>query len=141
MAWLKKSPRVRDTGWQVIQTAASGLAAPLPNDPIQSFRLRRVENRVIVDLSGLALDTTGLGLANLGQLPSWATAALPHQFFWVNDHPTSIHASQCAIYNGRVIYWTAQVLDGRIATNRPTQLRGGIEFTTFAPFPDELVVR
>lgn len=138
MAWIR---RVRDTGWQTVQTATAGLAVPGPNDPIQSFRVRRVDERVIVDLSGLKLDTSKPGLAMLGHLPDWAAPLLPHQYFWVNDHPTSLHPSVCSTFNGKVIYWNHQVLEGQIAVNRPETLRGGFEFTTLKPFPYSLIIR
>lgn len=127
-----------DTDWQVIQTAAAGLAPQGPMDPIQFFRIRRIDNTVLVDLAGLRL-VKGAGLANLGQLPAWATAAVPQQYHWVNDHPTSLHPSVCAVHCGRTLYWTGQVVNGGIGVTRPEQLRGGFEFTTVAAFPRELL--
>ena len=131
----------RDTGWRTIQTAASGLATPGPNDPIQSFKVRRIENRVVIDLSGLKLDTSKPGLANLGVIPGWARPVLANQFFWVNDSATSLHQSVCSTFNGNVIYWNSQVLNGRIAVNRPESLHGGFEYTTALPFPADLLIR
>lgn len=130
-----------DTDWQVIQTAASGLAAQGPMDPIQAFRIRRMDDDVLVDLSGLRLDDTRPGLCNLGHLPDWGTALIPQQIFWVNDHPTSLHASMGAIHLGRVLYWTGQVQDGRIVVNRPAQLAGGFTFKTGAAFPHHLATK
>lgn len=127
-----------DTDWQVIQTAASGLAAQGPMDPIQFFRIRRIDHTVLVDLAGLRLDTEKAGLANLGQLPAWAAAAIPQQYHWVNDHASSIHPSVCALHCARTLYWTGQVIKGGIGVTRPEQLRGGFEFTTTAAFPREL---
>ncbi|GAA1333970.1 hypothetical protein GCM10009592_28860 [Brachybacterium rhamnosum] len=127
-----------DTDWQVIQTAAAGLAPQGLNDPIQAFRVRRIDSTVLVDLSGLRL-APGAGLANLGQLPAWAAPVLPHQYFWVNDSPTSLHASVCAVFVGKTLYWTGQVAEGRIVVNRPESLRGGFEFTTTTAFPRDLL--
>ncbi|MDN5686458.1 MAG: hypothetical protein L0G94_07205 [Brachybacterium sp.] len=135
---LSPAPVVRDTGWQTIQTAASGLAAQGPMDPIQFFRVRRIDSRVLVDLAGLRLDTEKAGLANLGQLPAWAAASIPQQYHWVNDHPTSLHPSVCAVHVGRTLYWTGQVIKGGIGVTRPEQLRGGFEYTTTAAFPHDL---
>ena len=126
-----------DTDWQIVQTAAAGLAPQGPMDPIQFFRVRRIGHTVLVDLSGLRL-APGNGLANLGTLPPWATAAIPQQYHWVNDHPTSLHPAQVAVHCGRTLYVTGQVQDGRLVVNRPESLRGGIEFTTVAAFPHEL---
>lgn len=140
-----------DTDWQVTQTAASGLAPQGPMDPIQCFRVRRIDSKVIVDLTGLRLDETRIGIANLGHLPDWAAAAIPQQYHWVNDDPTSLHASLCAIHLGRVLYWTGTVHDGaitkgqkakeKITVARPAGLHGGFEFTTIAPWPDHIAPR
>lgn len=126
-----------DTDWQVIQTAAAGLAPQGPHDTIQFFRVRRIDHTVLVDLSGLALKK-GAGRANLGQLPAWATAVIPQQYHWVNDHPTSLHSSICAVHCGKTLYWEGQIQEGRVVVNRPELLRGGFEFTTVAAFPREL---
>lgn len=140
MAWSRKPRKLVEprTGWQSFQTAASGLAPQGPMDPIQEFRVMRVGNRVIVDLSGLRLDQAGQGLANLGQLPAWATPIIRNQYHWVNDSPGSLHASQVAVFQGRTLYWNAQVQSGQLVVNRPESLNGGIEFTTIAAFPNEL---
>lgn len=130
-----------DTDWQVIQTAASGLAPQGPMDPIQFFRVRRIDSTVLVDLAGLRLDTTKGGLANLGQLPAWAAAAIGQQYHWVNDHPSSLHPSICAVHCSRTLYWTGQVIKGGIGVTRPEQLRGGLEFTTVAAWPTDLAPR
>lgn len=129
-----------DTDWQVIQTAAAGLRPQGLHDTIQAFRARRIDSTVIVDLTGLEL-AEGAGRANLGQLPPWAVPVLPQQYFWVNDHPTSLHASVCAVHVGRTVYWEGQVQEGRIVVNRPAQLRGGFEFTTTAAFPHDLIAK
>lgn len=126
----------QDTDWQVIQTAASGLAPQGVSDPIQAFRVRRIDSRVIVDLSGLRLDTSKQGLCNLGHLPDWARPVLAQQYFWVNDHPTSLHPSLCAIHVGKTLYWTQQIADGKAVVNRPDSLRGGFEYTTLATVPE-----
>lgn len=126
-----------DTDWQVVQTAASGLAPQGPMDPIQFFRVRRIDHTVLVDLAGLRL-LPGNGLANLGQLPAWAAAANPQQYHWVNDHPTSLHASVCALHCSRTLYWAGQIVKGGVGVTRPEQLRGGFEFTTVAAFPHDL---
>lgn len=126
------------TGWQSFQTAASGLAPQTAMTPIQKFRVMRVGSRVLVDLTGLRLNQDGQGIANLGELPHWATAAIPNQYFWVNDSPHSLHASQCAVFQGQTLYWTAQVNNGLLVVNRPETLRGGFEFTTITKFPTEL---
>lgn len=127
-----------DTDWQVVQTAAAGLAPQGPMDPIQSFRVRRIDRTVLVDLSGLRLAQDGAGLANLGTLPAWAAAAIAQQYFWVNDHPTSLHPSQCAVHRSRVLYWTGQIVKGGLGVTRPEQLQGGLEFTTVTDFPKHL---
>jgi hypothetical protein len=132
---------VTRTDWQVVHTSAAGLAPQGPNDPIQFFRVLRVDHTVIVDLSGLRLDTTKPGLANLGHLPDWACGApLPHQYHWVNDSATSLHPSLCSLYYGKTIYWNQQVVKGLLAITRPETLRGGFEFTTLASFPKHLEV-
>lgn len=132
---------VLDTGWRIIQTAASGLAPQGPMDPIQCFRVRRIEHTVLVDLSGLHLDTSKPGIANLGHLPEWATAAIPQQYYWINDHPTSLHPAQAAVHCGTTLYCTGQIQDGRLVVNRPKQLRGGFEFTTVAAWPNHITPR
>lgn len=132
---LVSEPR---TGWIKVQTAAGGLAPQTAMTPIQSFRVMRVGRRVLVDLTGLRLDQDGQGIANLGELPLWATAALPNQYFWVNDSPSSLHASQCAVFQGQTLYWTAQVATGLLTVNRPETLHGGFEFTTVTKFPTHL---
>ena len=127
-----------DTDWQIIQTAAAGIRAQGPHDTIQFFRVRRIDSSVIVDLSGLAL-AEGAGRANLGTLPPWAVPVLAQQFFWVNDHPISLHPSVCAVHCGKTLYWEGQVQEGRVVVNRPALLRGGFEFTTTTAFPRDLV--
>ena len=129
-----------DTDWQVIQTAAAGLRPQGLQDPIQAFRVRRIDHTVIVDLSGLAL-AEGAGRANLGTLPDWARPILPQQQHLVNDHPTSLHTSICAVHVGKTLYWEGQVKEGRVVVNRPEQLRGGFEFTTVAAWPDHITPR
>lgn len=124
-----------DTGWRIIKTAASGLAKPGPMDPAQTFRVWRLDHRVLVDLAGLRLDTTKPGLAELGTLPAWAEAILPDQIHWVNDDPSSLHVSQVAVHRGRTLYWLGQVLDGRVAVNRPPLLHGGIDYASEADVP------
>ena len=139
--WHRRSPApvVRDTGWQTIQTAASGLAEPGPMDPIQSFRVRRIEHTVLVDLSGLRLDQSKPGLRTLGVLPLWAVPVLRDQYFWVNDAPGTLHPSVVATFQGGTLYWVHQVQEGRLVVNPPAQLAGGFEFTTTRAFPKELL--
>jgi hypothetical protein len=133
MIWRQQRPR--STGWQIIQTAASGLKPQLPGEPIQCFRIKRTDNRVLVDLTGLRLDQEKPGLCNLGEVPEWAAAALKDQYFWVNDSPTTLHPSLCAIFRGRVLYWTETLAKGQLVVPRPATLSGGFEYVTDAPFP------
>lgn len=137
-----------DTDWQIIPTAHPGVRPQGLMDPVRSFRVRRINHTVLVDLAGLPL-VEGAGLARIGILPDWAAAAIPDRYHWVNDHPTSLHASQCAVYRGTTIYWTGQIVkgeltdgrtvDGKLAVNRPDALHGGFEHTTVAPFPHHLL--
>lgn len=136
---LSPAPAVRDTDWQTVQTAASGLAEPGPMDPIQSFRVRRIEHTVLVDLSGLRLNQSKPGLRTLGVLPLWAVPVLRDQYFWVNDAPGTLHPSVVATFQGGTLYWVHQVQDGRLVVNPPAQLAGGIEYTTTSAFPKELL--
>lgn len=128
-------PTTLDTGWRIIKTAAAGLAKPGPMDPPQTFRVCRLDHRALVDLAGLRLDTSKPGLAELGTLPAWAEALLPSQFHWVNDDPSSLHPSQVAIHRGRTLYWTGQLLEGKVAVNRPAILHGGIDYASEADVP------
>lgn len=128
-----------DTGWRIIKTAAPGLAKPGPMDPPQTIRVRRLGERALVDLAGLRLDTSKPGLAHLADLPAWAEALLPSQVFWINDDPSSIHASQAAVHRGRQLWWVGQVLDGKIAVNRPPLLHGGIDYASEADVPAGLI--
>lgn len=141
--WSRLAPPpvtpARDTGWQTIQTAATGLVAPGPMDPIQSFRVRRIEHTVLVDLAGLKLDQSKPGLRNLGALPRWAVPTLTDRYFWVNDAPGTLHPSVVATFQGGTLYWVHQVQDGRLVVNPPAQLAGGFEFTTTRAFPKELL--
>lgn len=128
------------TDWHSIHTAASGLAPQLPGEPIQFFRVKRINETVLVDLTGLRLDTSKPGLCNLGHLPDWATAALPHQYFWVNDSPKSLHPSLCSVYYGVTCYWNETLKDGLLQVQRPETLRGGFQFVTDAEFPSHLAI-
>ncbi|MFD2757120.1 hypothetical protein [Gulosibacter faecalis] len=128
------------TDWQSIPTAASGLKPQMPGEPIQFFRVKRVGDRALVDLTGLRLDTEKPGLANLGHLPDWMRPELPHQYHWVNDSPTSLHPSLCSVYYGRTLYWHETLKDGMLQVQRPTTLRGGFEYTCTAPIPPELII-
>lgn len=127
------------TGWVTIETEEWGLAARGPMDPVQAFRVMRIDHNVIVDLGGLALDESKPGMARLGVLPDWAAAIIPKQFFWINDSPKSLHQSQVGLYGGVVLYWYAQLREGLMSVARPPSLHGGIEFTTDAPFPTHLI--
>ena len=137
-----------DTDWQVISTAHPGVAHQSLMDPAPAFRVRRIDSTVLVDLGGIRL-APGAGIARLGVLPDWAVAAIPQRYHWLNDSPTSLHASQVAVHLGRVIYWTGQLYrgeftDGKDATGkvivtRPASLHGGFEHTTVAPFPEHLI--
>jgi hypothetical protein len=129
-----------NTDWHSIPTAASGLKPLLPGEPIQFFRVKRVGDRALVDLSGLRLDQEKPGLCNLGHLPAWAKADLPHQYFWVNDSPTSLHPSLCSVYFSTTIYWNETLAKGLLGVQRPATLRGGFEFTSTAPIPPEIIV-
>lgn len=124
-----------DSDWRPVKTAASGLVKPGPMDPPQSIRVRRLGDRALVDLSGLRLDTSKPGLAELATLPPWAEAIIPSQIHWVNDDPSSIHASQIAVHRGRTLYWLGQVVEGKVAVNRPALLSGGIDFASEADVP------
>lgn len=136
MAWVRKAAR-RDTGWVPVQTAGAGLAAPGPMDPIQTYRVRRIEHTVIVDLTGLRLDTSKPGLANLGVLPDWARPILPDQYHWVNDAPGTLHPSVCATFSGGTLYWCHQIVNGQLSVTRPPVLAGGFEHTTGNAWPKE----
>lgn len=122
-----------DTGWHLIPTTAPGLAAPGKMDPRQAFRIRYAAGRVLVDLSGLRLDTSKPGLAELGTIPGWAVAAIPEQTFWINDDPAGIHQSVVSIHHGRTLYWAGSIHKGMVTVNRPATLHGGFEYTPDAP--------
>ncbi|MGO2819412.1 MAG: hypothetical protein ACTIA5_01335 [Brachybacterium tyrofermentans] len=124
-----------DTGWRIIKTASPGLAKPGPMDPAQTIRVRRLDGRALIDLAGLRLDTSKPGLAELATLPAWAEAIIPDQILWVNDDPSSLHASQIAVHRGRTIFWLGQVADGKVAVNRPALLHGGIDIASEADVP------
>lgn len=124
-----------DTDWRVVKTAAPGLAKPGPMDPPQTIRVRRLEHRGLIDLSGLRLDTSKPGAAHLGDIPAWAEALLPSQIHWINDDPTGFHASQIAVHRGRQLWWIGQVLEGKVAVNRPATLHGGIDYASTADVP------
>lgn len=124
-----------DTDWRIVKTAAPGLAKPGAMDPAQTIRVRRLADRALIDLAGLRLDTTKPGAAHLADIPIWAEALIPSQIFWVNDDPSSFHASQVAVHRGRQLWWLGQVLDGKIAVNRPAILHGGIDFASVADVP------
>lgn len=136
---LSPAPAVRDTDWQTIQTAASGLLEPGPMDPIQTFQVRRIEHTVLVNLSGLQIDQSKTGLRTLGVLPSWALPVMRDQYYWINDAPGTLHPSVVATFQGGTLYWVHQVQDGRLVVNPPAQLAGGFEFTTTRAFPKELL--
>lgn len=115
--------------WHRIPTDAPGLKKPGPSQPRQAFRIAYQPGRILVDLSGLALDQTVPGMAELGTLPSRAEAALSEQTWWVNDDPSGLHQSVVALHQGRVLYWVGSIRKGLLAVNRPASLHGGLEFT------------
>lgn len=122
-----------DTGWHLIPTTAPGLAKPGPIQPRQVFRIRYTAGRILTDLSGLRLDQSTPGIAELGTIPGWAAAAIAEQTFWINDDPAGIHQSVVAIHQGRTLYWTGQIVKGVVSVTRPASLHGGFEYTPDKP--------
>lgn len=122
-----------DTDWFLIPTTAPGLAKPGPTQPRQAFRIRRLSGQILIDPSGLRLDQTQPGIAELGTIPRWAAPALAEQSFWINDDPSGIHQSVVAIHHGRTLYWIGTIVKGLLSVTRPASLHGGFQYVPDKP--------
>lgn len=122
--------------WYTIP-AGPGAAPAGPSMPRQSFRIRATGGRVLTDLSGIALDQSVPGIAELGTVPGWAAALLSEQTWWVNDSPTSMHQSVIALHRGRTLYWVGQIVKGLVSVTRPVSLHGGVEWTPAIPIEED----